>query len=132
ATAFIEARFPPKSPPMHAQVRGVILQLLGRDDCSNVTVAAKLNLHSRTLHRRLMAERTGFHEIKDEVRRGLALYYLRHTTFDLAYIAQKLGYSEHSVFTRSCVRWFGATPSELRARRPALGDRLQDAGDRQA
>src|SRR5206468_166083 len=63
ATAFIEARFPPKSPPMHAQVRGVILQLLGRDDCSNVTVAAKLNLHSRTLHRRLMAERTGFHEI---------------------------------------------------------------------
>jgi AraC-like DNA-binding protein len=117
ATADIEAKFPHASPPMHAQVRGVVLELLGAEDCSNEAVAAKLNLHSRTLHRRLRAEGAGFQEIKDEVRRDLASYYLEQTDFDLAYVAQKLGYAEHSVFTRSCVRWFDAAPSLIRSRR---------------
>jgi AraC-like DNA-binding protein len=119
ATAFIEAEFPRATLPMQAQVRGVILQLLGVEPCSSETVAARLNLHSRTLHRRLQGEGTGFQQIKDEVRRDLALYYLRETAFDLAHVAQKLGYAEHSVFTRSCVRWFAAAPSELRARAAA-------------
>ena len=101
---------------MHAQVRGVILQFLGAEDCSNEGVAAELHLHPRTLHRRLKAEGRTFQEIKDEVRRDVALYYLQHTDLDLTHVAEKLGYAEHSVLTRSCIRWFAAAPSQLRAR----------------
>lgn len=116
ATSFIKAHFTRVSPPMHAQVRGVIHQLIGTEDCSNKRVAAELNLHPRTLHRRLAAEGRSFHEIRDQVRRDVALYYLRQTELDLTRIAQKLGYAEHSVLSRSCTRWFSAAPRDLRAR----------------
>jgi AraC-like DNA-binding protein len=115
ATSFIAEKFTRVSPPMHAQVRAVILQRIGVDDCSNEQVAAELGLHTRTLHRRLKAEGKSFEEIKDEVRRDVALSYLTETDLPLTLIAQKLGYAEHSVLTRSCARWFSASPSRVRA-----------------
>jgi AraC-like DNA-binding protein len=33
---------------------------------------------------------------------------------NLAEIAHKLGYSEHSAFTRAAIRWFGALPTRIR------------------
>jgi AraC-like DNA-binding protein len=95
-------------------VRGVIGQFLGTRHCRNERIAAELGLHPKTLHRRLQAEGTSFQEIKDEVRRDSALFYLRNTKLDLTQIAEKLGYAEHSVFTRSCVRWFSKAPSQMR------------------
>ena len=122
ATLLIDTAFTPMSPPMHAQVRGVIMRLVGTPDCCNERVAAELNLHPRTLYRRLKAEGKSFQEIKDEVRRDVALYYLHQTRLDLTDIAGKLGYAEHSVFTRRCIRWFSAAPSELRSQaRPEGG-----------
>lgn len=114
--SFIAAEFTRADQPMHAQVRGVILEFIGTKDCTNERVAAELNMHPRTLHRRLAAEGTSFLEIKDEIRRDVVLYYLQHTDLDMNRIAEKLGYSEHSVLTRSCTRWFAASPSQLRAR----------------
>jgi AraC-like DNA-binding protein len=116
AASFVEARFGPLAPPMHARVRAVVLQRIGAQDCSNERVAAELGLHIRTLHRRLKTEGKSFEEIKDEVRRDLALGYLTETDLPLTTIAEKLGYAEHSVLTRSCARWFAASPRQLRAR----------------
>lgn len=116
ATSRIEREFTHVTPPMHALVRGVILQLLGSEQCSNTRVAAELRLHPRTLHRRLKSEGLAFHQIKDEVRRDAALYYIKQTDLDLTQVAERLGYAEHSVLTRSCVRWFSAAPSQVRAR----------------
>ncbi|MFT3965078.1 MAG: AraC family transcriptional regulator ligand-binding domain-containing protein [Sphingobium sp.] len=114
-TAFIDARFTEHSPPLHAQVRGLITQFLGTEDCSNDRIAAELNLHPRTLHRRLKAEGAAFQKIKDEVRRDLMAYYLRQTDLDFAYISERLGFAEQSVFTRSCNRWLDASPTRVRA-----------------
>lgn len=125
ATAFIARRFTRVTPPVRAQVRAVILQFIGSEDCSNERVAAELGLHTRTLHRRLKAEGKSFETIKDEVRRDIALSYLTETDLPLTLVAGRVGYAEHSVLTRSCARWFAASPSELRlrARRPsAAGD----------
>ena len=116
ATTFIDARFTRVTPPMHAQVRGLILQHLGEAACTNDRVAAELCLHPRTLHRRLKAEGKSFEAIKDEVRRDVALRYLRQTDLPLTRIAEKLGYAETSVLSRSCYRWFGVSPRQLRAR----------------
>jgi AraC-like DNA-binding protein len=99
---------------MSAQVRGVVLQYIGTQHCTNERVAAALHLHPRTLHRRLTAEGSSFRAVKDAVRRDLALYYLQKTDFDLTRIAERIGYSEHSVLTRSCQRWFATTPRTMR------------------
>jgi AraC-like DNA-binding protein len=116
ATSFIETKFTRVTPPMHARVRGLIQQYLGGDDCTNERVAGDLCLHPRTLHRRLKAEGKSFEGIKDEVRRDVAMRYLQHTDMSLTRIAEKLGYAETSVLSRSCFRWFGASPSRLRSR----------------
>jgi AraC-like DNA-binding protein len=116
ATSFIDTRFTRSTPPVHALVRGLMLQHLGSEDCTNERIAAELGLHPRTLHRRLKAEGKSFQEIKDEVRRDVALYHLQHTDMPLVRIAEKLGYAESSVFSRSCLRWFGASPRRLRSR----------------
>ena len=113
-TSQLDAEFSSTDPPMEAQVRGVVLQYIGTEHCTNERIAAELHLHPRTLHRRLKAEDTSFHDIKDAVRRELALYYLQQTDFDLTRIAERIGYSEHSVLTRSCQRWFAATPRTMR------------------
>jgi len=117
ATSFIDSEFTQVTPPVHALVRAAILQFLGTERCNNAEVAAELRLHPRTLHRRLKAEGKAFHEIKDEVRRDAALYYIEQTDLDLTQIAGRLGYAEHSVLTRSCVRWFSAAPRQVRQKR---------------
>jgi AraC-like DNA-binding protein len=116
ATTFIDAKFPPVKPPMHALVRGLVLQHLGGEDCTNDRIASQLGLHPRTLHRRLRGESKSFEAIKDEVRRDLALHYLQHSDVPLTRIAEKLGYAETSVLSRSCCRWFSASPRQVRAR----------------
>ena len=121
ATSFIDTRFTRVSPPMHIQVRALILQLVGTEECSNERVAAELCLHPRTLHRRLKAEGKSFEGIRDEVRRDVALSYLQQTDLPLPLVAEKLGYAEHSVLSRSCFRWFSASPSQLRSRAGRCG-----------
>jgi AraC-like DNA-binding protein len=115
ATTFIDRNFT-RVMPLHARVRGIVLQFISTEDCCKERIAAQLNLHPRTLLRRLKAEGKSFEEIKDEVRRDMALGYLRGTDLPLRRIAEKIGYSEHSVLTRSCSRWFAASPREVRSR----------------
>lgn len=127
ATSFIDSRFTRVTPPMHAQVRGLILQHLGGEACTNDRVAAELCLHPRTLHRRLKAEGKSFEGIKDEVRRDVALRYLQQTELPLTRIAEKLGYAETSVLSRSCFRWFGVSPRQLRAQAGRTGPVADEA-----
>lgn len=115
ATAYVESEFA-RQAPLQAQARGLVMQSLGTDRCTNEAVADALNLHPRTLHRRLAAERTSFQQVKDEVRRDLMRYYLEHTDFGVAWISEKLGFAEQSVMTRRCNRWLGAAPTEVRRR----------------
>lgn len=114
ATSFIDTRYPHATPPMHAQVRGLIVRYLGAEDCTNERIAAELCLHPRTLQRRLRAEGRSFESIKDEVRREVALRCLRQVDMPLTRVAEKLGYAEASVLSRSCYRWFAASPRQLR------------------
>lgn len=114
ATSFVDARFPPAVPPMHARVRDLVRQLLGGDTCTNEFVASELCLHPRTLQRRLKLEGASFESIKDDVRRDVAGHHLRNTNMPLSRVAEKLGYAEASVLSRSCYRWFGAAPLQIR------------------
>jgi AraC-like DNA-binding protein len=115
AAAYIDTEFTCHQPPLGAQARGVIRQLLGAEECTYERVAEELHLHPRTLHRRLAAEGTSFQKIRDEVRRDIMLYYLQQTDVGLARISEKLGFAEQSIMTRRCHRWLSASPTKVRA-----------------
>jgi AraC-like DNA-binding protein len=120
ATSFIDAQFTQHMPPLDAQVRGVIMQHVGTPGCRNERIAAELNLHPKTMQRALKAKGTSFQKIKDEVRRDLMLYYLTQTTLDFARLSERLGFTEQSVMTRFCNRWFSMPPTRLRSERQKL------------
>jgi AraC-like DNA-binding protein len=126
ATCFIDSRYPQSEPPIHARVRGLVLQFLGSEDCTSERIAAELCLHPRTLQRRLRAEGSSFEDIKDEVRRDVALRYIQQG-MPLTRVAEKLGYAETSVLSRSCFRWFSASPRQLRTRCKAEDPAVEEA-----
>lgn len=84
---------------------------------SNVGLAeaAKyFHVSERTLQRRLAEAGTSLADIRDDVRRELAGRLLDDTNLSASEIARRLGYSQPSAFTRSTMRWFGATPRAYR------------------
>ncbi|MFA7585526.1 MAG: AraC family transcriptional regulator [Novosphingobium sp.] len=119
-TDFIDRTFTRHRPPLHAEVRGIVMRLLGHAVCTNTEIADRIGLHPRTLHRRLRTEGTSFQRIKDEIRRDILLYYLARTDIDFTRISEKLGFAEQSVMTRSCQRWFGTSPTGLRAQERSI------------
>jgi AraC-like DNA-binding protein len=92
----------------------LITKRLEHDDVTLPTVARQLGLSERTLQRDLAALGTTYAQILDDVRKDQALRYLTRTTLTLGEIAYRLGFSAPSAFTRSCLRWFGSPPSEVR------------------
>jgi len=77
-----------------------------------VEIAKALGLSTRTLQRRLTIAGQDFGVVLDDVRRARAEALLADVSQNLAEIAYKLGYSDHSAFTRAAIRWFGAPPSK--------------------
>jgi AraC-like DNA-binding protein len=113
-TDFIEQRFPSIDAPLAMRVRRIVERLLLDGDCNYGKVAVRLDMHPRTLQRRLRAAGESFEAIKDGVRRDLALRYLTQSTLPLIRVAQLLGYSDTSALSRSCARWFSVPPRKLR------------------
>lgn len=80
------------------------------------TFAQVLNLTPSTLRRRLEDEGQSFRALKDQLRKDLAVDYLRDASKGIADIATDLGYSEASAFYRAFKKWTGARPTEYRQR----------------
>ena len=114
ATSFIDHSFPPEYQPLSERVRMLITRLLRESECTQERASAELCLHPRTLQRRLKEEGNSFESIKDSVRRDAALYYLGQSRLPLIQVAAALGYLEVSTLSRSCYRWFSASPRRLR------------------
>jgi AraC-like DNA-binding protein len=114
ALAFLAEQVPGEDPSLVPRVRGVIAQSLGTTPAEVGAVARLINLHPRTLQRRLADEGTTFAEVLDDVRRKAARRYLTTTDMPMSQVASLLGLSEQSVLSRCCRRWWGATPSAVR------------------
>jgi AraC-like DNA-binding protein len=96
------------------KVERVVTDLLSTGDCTLERVAIFFCVTPRTLQNWLKQEGTTFHEIVENVRRVLAMQYLRTDGMRLTDIAQLLGYTDSSTFTRSFRRWYGESPSRWR------------------
>lgn len=104
----------PHSDDTEQSVRRCILRLAREGEVSLERVAAELHTTPRTLHRRLEQRGGNFRALREDTRRRLAEDYLRDPRLRLAEIAQLLGYSEQSAFSRSFRRWTGQTPRRWR------------------
>lgn len=78
------------------------------------TLAAALNVSTRTLHRQLKDEGTSLQSIKDEVRRSQAQRLLRSTTKPIKQIALAVGFRNEKSFARAFRDWTGMTPGTFR------------------
>ena len=95
-------------------IRRLLRMQLANDTWSADGLAGLLDMHRRTLNRRLSAEGTQFRTVANEVRFEIARQFLADTDLPLGQIAAALDYSEASAFTRAFRRWSGQTPSDWR------------------
>lgn len=83
-------------------------------------IAARLNMSVATLKRRLKAEDKSYQQLKDEQRQRQASRWLAEGRLTVDQIADRLGYSDASNFSKAFKSWTGLSPS---AYRQSLGDK---------
>ncbi len=104
----------PKADDFVFEVKQLITTLLHSGQPKIDAVAQELRMSSRTLTRRLAEEGLSYKGLLDEVRRRLALQYLKDRRISLKQVAYLLGYSEVSAFYHAFRRWTGSSPVQHR------------------
>ncbi|MFT3856548.1 MAG: AraC family transcriptional regulator ligand-binding domain-containing protein [Aquabacterium sp.] len=89
--------------------RDPALLALGVED-----MADRLNLHPRTLQRRLKDEGDSYLHVQARMRHRLACDWLKRGDVSIDDISARLGFSDRRAFTAAFKRWEGATPSAWR------------------
>jgi AraC-like DNA-binding protein len=105
----------PERASVRSRVEHAIGPLLPHGKAKAPTVAKELGVSHRTLARSLATEGLTFSGILDQNKADLAKSYLTHGELSISQIAWLLGYREVSTFTHAFKRWYGITPTELRA-----------------
>jgi len=91
-----------------------IIDLLPKGAAKAKVIAADFGISERTLARHLAALGTSFNDVLDQIRKQLALKYVRETDLRLAQVAFLLGYANPPAFSLAFRRWTGKAPTELR------------------
>lgn len=114
------------------QCKQALHTLAGRDDLASLVrelaydetmgcrpmedVAEHLHMSSRTLQRQLALAGTSYSAIIDELRLHKARVMLRRGDFSIEQVADRLGYTDATNFSRAFRRWTGESPRHYRRR----------------
>lgn len=79
------------------------------------TVASHLATSTRTLSRSLQEVSTSYQKILDEVRKEMAIEYLKTSSLPIEEVAALIGYNDPSNFRKAFKRWTGNPPSYYRS-----------------
>lgn len=96
------------------RVESIIRSLMPYGPCNLRDVSLAMGLAPRTLQAHLKTERTSFHQVRDRVRADLALKYVQHSRLSAGQIAEILGYTDATSFSRSFRRWHQRGVRDLR------------------
>lgn len=79
-------------------------------------VADALHMSVSSLQRRLTAEGSSFQQVRNELRRDLAIVRLNTSAVPLAELAAELGFADNAAFQRAFKSWTGSAPGAYRSR----------------
>ncbi|WP_238006881.1 AraC family transcriptional regulator ligand-binding domain-containing protein [Dactylosporangium sp. AC04546] len=96
------------------RVRAALLELMPAGRATMPAVARALATSTRTLQRRLSAERTSFQAVLGATRTALAEHYLGRADLTPDQISFLLGYDDPKSFYRAFRGWTGTTPAAVR------------------
>jgi AraC-like DNA-binding protein len=91
-----------------------VQKLLPHGKAEKQTVAKALGMSERTLSRRLEDEDATYERVVDQLRRSLAVQYIKEPNLSLGQIAWLLGYEGSTSFNHAFRRWVGCSPSAAR------------------
>ena len=100
----------------------LVMRLLLEGDCTVPALAMRQGVDPRTTHRRLKAHHVTFTQLVDRARRNLIDSQLRHSDRSLTEMAEILGFSSISTFSRWFKQEYGINASEFRRRTTAVTD----------
>ena len=106
------------SDTVRALVEKEVEKLLPHGKAQKRTVARAFGMSTRTFSRTLAVEGTTYEEVVDQLRRSLALQYLKEPGMSLSQIAWLLGYEGSTSFNHAFRRWTGHSPSVLHKGKP--------------
>ncbi len=110
----LAAMIDPRDASLTTQVRRVVSSLLSTGRCSAENVAGKLGLSLSSFFRKMTQEEASYAEILDAARMELAAHYLSNPQRSLSEVAELLGYSSLSAFSRWFKEQHGCSPSRWR------------------
>ena len=102
--------------PLVDRLSQMVLRDLNSCAIEQERFAREMGMSSRTLRRKLTEQGSSFQQVLDECRMRQAVFEFRvRPDLSIAQIALRLGYAEHSNFTRAFHRWSGISPQAYRA-----------------
>ncbi len=101
--------------PLVDRLSQMVLRDLNSCAIEQERFAREMGMSSRTLRRKLTEQGSSFQQVLDECRMRQAVFEFRvRPDLSIAQIALRLGYAEHSNFTRAFHRWSGISPQAFR------------------
>ncbi|HSC85295.1 MAG TPA: AraC family transcriptional regulator [Pseudomonas sp.] len=123
AQRFLDSLQSSPETPQVFEVRKAIYLLLPMGRATIEQIAMAMGMNVRTLQRRLENNQATFSDLINGVRRDLVIRYLENPNFSLGRIADMLGYSMPSSFTRWFIGQFGMPPAAWRNEHGARKDK---------
>jgi AraC-like DNA-binding protein len=120
AQRFLDSLQAGQETPLMFEVRKAIYLLLPMGRATIEQIALAMGMNVRTLQRRLEEHQATFSDLINGVRRDLVIRYLENPNYSLGRIADMLGYSMPSSFTRWFIGQFGVPPAAWRSEHGAL------------
>jgi AraC-like DNA-binding protein len=115
AQSYLDSLQNEEEPSILFEVRKAIYLLLPMGRATIEQIAQTQGMNVRTLQRRLKEDGCAFNDLINDVRRDLVLRYLDNPNYSLGRIADMLGYSMASSFTRWFIAQFGMPPAAWRS-----------------
>ncbi len=103
-----------QAPDVLTRVRVLITKMLPSGECSKVEIANRCHMSPRTLQNRLSNAGTSYSNLVDQVRKELAIEYIKQPHRGLHEITFLLGFTDSSSFSRAFKHWTGVAPSKYK------------------
>jgi AraC-like DNA-binding protein len=114
---------PETFPDLIDKVRSIIRRNIGSSGLDLRFVANALSVPHWTLQRCLAKDNYNFAQLVDQMRRQVAGEHILGRDLQIGQIAELVGYSEVSAFTRAFKRWYQLSPADYRRENHGLGQR---------